>query len=73
MPLEAPISRWQEPVQELLVDYNGNLNIAYYTLIFDNAADIFFFPSAASVSREKKLPAYRSLPCNAPYRFTAQR
>ena len=42
MPLEAPISRWQEPVQELLVDYNGNLNIAYYTLIFDNAADIFF-------------------------------
>ena len=39
MPFEAPISRWQEPVQEAWVDYNGHLNVAYYTLIFDNAVE----------------------------------
>ena len=39
--LEAPISRWQEPVQETWVDYNGHLNVAYYTHIFDNAVEGF--------------------------------
>ena len=42
MPLEAPISRWQELVLEAWVDYNGHLNVAYYTHIFDNAVDIFY-------------------------------
>jgi acyl-CoA thioester hydrolase len=42
MPLEAPISRWQEPVQDPWIDYNGHLNVAYYALIFDNAMDVFY-------------------------------
>ena len=42
MSLEAPISRWREPVQEAWVDYNDHLNVAYYTLIFDNAVDVFY-------------------------------
>ena len=42
MPLEAPIFRWQELVLEAWVDYNGHLNVAYYTHIFDNAVDIFY-------------------------------
>ncbi len=42
MSLEAPISRWQEPVQEAWVDYNGHLNVAYYTLIFDHAVEVFY-------------------------------
>ncbi len=42
MTFEAPISQWQEPVQEAWVDYNGHMNIAYHTLIFFNAVDQFY-------------------------------
>ncbi len=42
MSLEAPISRWREPVPEAWLDYNGHLNVAYYTLIFDNAVEVFY-------------------------------
>ena len=42
MTFEAPIARHEEPVQEAWVDYNGHLNVAYYTLIFDNAVDVFY-------------------------------
>ena len=42
MAFEAPISSWQEPVQEAWVDYNGHMNIAYHTLVFFNAVDQFY-------------------------------
>lgn len=42
MTFEAPISSWQEPIQEAWVDYNGHMNIAYHTLIFFNAVDQFY-------------------------------
>ena len=33
------------PVEEVLedwIDYNGHMNVAYYTLAFDRAIDLFF-------------------------------
>ena len=42
MTFEAPISRWQEPVLEEWVDYNGHMNVAYFVLIFNNATDVFY-------------------------------
>lgn len=42
MTFEAPISRWQEPVLEEWVDYNGHMMVAYFVLIFNNATDVFY-------------------------------
>ena len=42
MPFEAPLTCWRESVKEEWVDYNGHMNVAYYTLIFNNAADVFY-------------------------------
>jgi acyl-CoA thioester hydrolase len=42
MRFEAPLSIWGEPIQEEWVDYNGHMNVAYYSLIFNNAAHVFY-------------------------------
>ncbi len=42
MPFEAPISRLREPVLAEWVDYNGHMNVAYFTLIFDHGSDVFY-------------------------------
>jgi acyl-CoA thioester hydrolase len=42
MNFEAPISRLREPVLPEWVDYNGHMNVAYFTLIFDHASDVFY-------------------------------
>lgn len=39
---EAPISRWNEIVLPEWTDYNGHMNVAYFTLIFDHATDVFY-------------------------------
>ncbi len=42
MPFEAPVSRWQEKIRDEWMDYNGHMNVAYYTLIFHNGTDEFY-------------------------------
>ncbi len=42
MTFEAPISRWQEPVLEEWVDYNGHMMVAYFVLVFNNGTDVFY-------------------------------
>ncbi len=42
MTIETPVSSWKETVRPEWADYNGHMNVAYYTLIFDHAADTFF-------------------------------
>lgn len=42
MTLEAPIDRWKETVLPEWTDYNGHMNVAYFTLIFDHATDEFY-------------------------------
>ena len=40
--LEAPISRHQGIIIPEWTDYNGHMNVAYFTLIFDHATDVFY-------------------------------
>ncbi len=42
MTIETPVSCWKETVRPEWADYNGHMNVAYYALIFDHAADAFF-------------------------------
>lgn len=37
-----PPEVWRETVQKDWIDYNGHMNVAYYTLILDHAADAFY-------------------------------
>lgn len=39
---EAPIARWKEIIRPEWTDYNGHLNVAYFTLIFDHGTDVFY-------------------------------
>lgn len=41
MRIEAPLALHREPVRLEWIDYNGHMNVAYYTLIFDHAVDAF--------------------------------
>lgn len=38
----APLELWSETIIPDWIDYNGHMNVAYYTLIFDHAVDAFF-------------------------------
>ena len=38
----APFVSSTMPVEEAWIDYNGHLNMAYYNVLFDRAADEFF-------------------------------
>jgi acyl-CoA thioester hydrolase len=38
----APLELWSEHVIPDWIDYNGHMNVAYYTLVFDHAVDAFF-------------------------------
>lgn len=42
MSFEAPISRLRTKVISDWTDYNGHMNVAYYTLIFNLATDVFY-------------------------------
>lgn len=38
----APLELWSETIVPDWIDYNGHMNVAYYTLVFDHAVDEFF-------------------------------
>jgi len=38
----APLALWSETIAPDWIDYNGHMNVAYYTLVFDHAVDAFF-------------------------------
>ena len=38
----APLDLCHDVVRPEWIDYNGHMNVAYYLLAFDNAADVFF-------------------------------
>ena len=42
MTIPAPLELWRETVQPEWTDYNGHMNVAYYTLVFDHGVDAFF-------------------------------
>lgn len=42
MSIPAPLELWREPVRPEWIDYNGHMNVAYYTLVFDHGVDAFF-------------------------------
>jgi acyl-CoA thioester hydrolase len=35
----APLELWSETIRPDWIDYNGHMNVAYYTLVFDHAVD----------------------------------
>ncbi len=38
----APLGLWRETIRPEWIDYNGHMNVAYYTLVFDHAVDALF-------------------------------
>jgi acyl-CoA thioester hydrolase len=42
MTIPAPLELWREAVLPEWTDYNGHMNVAYYTLVFDHGVDAFF-------------------------------
>jgi len=40
-PYDAPVKLPNQHVQPAWIDYNGHMNVAYYTMAFDNAIDAF--------------------------------
>jgi acyl-CoA thioester hydrolase len=40
--IPAPLELWRETVRPEWIDYNGHMNVAYYTLLFDHGVDRFF-------------------------------
>ncbi len=38
---QAPLDIHHETVRPEWIDYNGHMNVAYYTLVFDHAVDLF--------------------------------
>ena len=40
-PYEAPVKLPVQHVQPAWIDYNGHMNVAYYTMAFDTAIDMF--------------------------------
>ncbi len=42
MSLPAPFDRFRGEVLPEWIDYNGHMNLAYYTVLFDQATDLLF-------------------------------
>ena len=42
MNIPAPFERFEGEVLPEWIDYNGHMNLAYYTVLFDQATDILF-------------------------------
>jgi acyl-CoA thioester hydrolase len=42
MSLPAPFARYEGEVVPEWIDYNGHMNLAYYTVLFDYATDLLF-------------------------------
>lgn len=41
MTIDAPLALHSEPVRPEWIDYNGHMNVAYYTMVFDHMLDAF--------------------------------
>ena len=41
MTIPAPFESWREPIRSEWIDYNGHMNVAYYTPVFDHAVEEF--------------------------------
>ena len=42
MSIPAPYERFEGEVRPEWIDYNGHMNLAYYTVLFDYATDLLF-------------------------------
>src|SRR3954470_12700232 len=42
MSIPAPFDRFRGEVLPEWIDYNGHMNLAYYTVLFDQATDLLF-------------------------------
>ena len=42
MTIPAPFDRFQGEVLPEWIDYNGHMNLAYYTVLFDGSTDMLF-------------------------------
>ncbi|HKS89205.1 MAG TPA: thioesterase family protein [Stellaceae bacterium] len=42
MHIPAPFARFRGTVQPEWIDYNGHMNLAYYTVLFDGSTDLLF-------------------------------
>jgi acyl-CoA thioester hydrolase len=49
---EGPLHQYRESVRDDWIDYNGHMNVAYYTLLFDHAGDAFV--EQAGISAENR-------------------
>jgi acyl-CoA thioester hydrolase len=83
MPVPAPLVLHREVVRPDWIDYNGHMNVAYYLLAFDGAADAFL--DAVSIDEayrqatghttfaaECHVTYQREVVSGDPLRFTAQ-
>jgi acyl-CoA thioester hydrolase len=52
MTIPAPFDRYRGKVQPEWIDYNGHMNLAYYTVLFDYASDLLF--DAIGIGRDYK-------------------
>jgi acyl-CoA thioester hydrolase len=52
MSIPAPFDRYRGTVQPEWIDLNGHMNLAYYTVLFDDATDLLF--AAIGIGREYK-------------------
>ena len=78
-----PLDLCRGVVRPEWIDYNGHMNVAYYLLAFDNAADVFFdYIGLDAAYRQKSGKAAFAAECHITYqrevlagdplRFTAQ-
>src|SRR5476649_1805098 len=83
-PIPAPFAEGRDVVRPEWIDYNGHMNVGYYQVVFDFAADVFFdFLGLTQEFRKKHgsttfaLEAHanflREVKEGAPLRFEAQR
>jgi acyl-CoA thioester hydrolase len=60
MSFPAPFDRFRGEVLPEWIDYNGHMNLAYYTVLFDQATDILFDELGLGLDyrRERKLGTF---------------
>ena len=55
-PYEAPLKLPSRKVLKSWIDYNGHMNVAYYTMAIDNSIDYFIVSEFKKSSPKFKLP-----------------
>lgn len=83
MPDPLPLSIHYDSVRPEWIDYNGHMNVAYYLLAFDQAADVFFDKIGLNEDHRRRargttfaaechITYQREVVVGDPLRFTAQ-